>query len=269
MTLLEALILGLIQGLSEFLPISSSGHLEIGKEVLGTDLVSASDNLFFTITVHAATALSTIVVFRKDIASILWDLYTRKYTDTTNFVLFIVLSMLPAAAVGVFLKDEIESLFTGNMLLVGAMLLVTASLLFSTSFLKPRRGILDYKKSFIIGIAQAIAIIPGISRSGATIGTGLLLGINRSEVARFSFLMVIPLIFGAMAKEIIDHDPATSSSSIDPLALVVGFVAAFVAGLFACRVMINLVRRSKLWYFGFYCALAGGVAIISHFLSNG
>ncbi len=266
MTWLEALILGLIQGLSEFLPISSSGHLELGRVLLGTDLSNAEESFFFTITVHAATALSTIVVFRKDIAAILWDLYTLKFTDTTNMVLFIILSMIPAVGVGLFLKDEIESLFTGNLLLVGSMLLVTAALLFSTSALKPGKGILNYWKSSIIGIAQAIAILPGISRSGATISIGLLLGINREVVARFSFLMVLPVILGAMAKEVMDYKATSGGEEVNITALLIGFMAAFLSGWLACRWMIRLIKKSKLGYFAMYCAAIGLFAIINALL---
>jgi undecaprenyl-diphosphatase len=268
MTLLEAIILGLIQGLSEFLPVSSSGHLELGKEVLGVNLGNTSNNLFFTITVHSATALATIIVFRKDILNILWDVWRLKFTDNINFALFVIVSMIPAVFAGLFLEDELEKLFNGNVLLVGTMLLVTSILLFTTVKLKPQKGILDYKRSFMIGIAQAIAIIPGISRSGATISTGLLLGIKRKEVARFSFLMVIPLIFGAMAKEIMDYKPDESAADIKPEVLIAGFVAAFGSGWLACRWMIYLVRKSKLGYFALYCAVIG-IAAITYHLING
>lgn len=264
MNLIEAIILGIIQGLSEFLPISSSGHLEIGKVLLGTDVANNADNLFFTVTVHAATALSTMVVFRKDIGAILWDIYTLKFTDNINLILFIALSMIPAALIGFFFKSELEKLFDGNLIFVGSMLLVTSLLLFTTIKLKPKRGILDFKKSFIIGIAQAIAILPGISRSGATISIGLMLGIRRDEVARFSFLMVLPVIFGAMLKELLDarSQPASASGSIDPMVLVVGFIAAFVTGYFACSWMIRLIRKSRLGYFAVYCAVAGCFALV-------
>ncbi len=268
MTLLEAIILGLIQGLSEFLPVSSSGHLELGKEVLGVNLGNASNNLFFTITVHSATALATIIVFRKDILNILWDVWKLKFTDNINFILFVIVSMIPAVFAGLFLEDELEKLFNGNVPLVGTMLLVTSILLFTTVKLKPQKGILDYKRSFMIGIAQAIAIIPGISRSGATISTGLLLGIKRKEVARFSFLMVIPLIFGAMAKEIMDYKPDASAADIKPEVLIAGFVAAFGSGWLACRWMIYLVRKSKLGYFALYCAVIGIAAVVYHLING-
>jgi len=266
MNLIEAIILGIIQGLSEFLPVSSSGHLEIAKVLLGTDVANSGQNLFFTITVHAATALSTILVFRKDIAAILWDVYTLKFTDNINLLLFIGLSMIPAGAVGFFFKSEIESLFDGNLILVGGMLLVTSLLLLTTVTLKPKRGILDFKKSLLIGIAQAVAILPGISRSGATISVGLMLGIRRDEVARFSFLMVLPVIFGAMLKELLDAPAAPVSGSIDPMALVVGFIAAFVTGFIACRWMIRLIRKSKLGYFAIYCAIVGCATLVYGFI---
>ena len=259
MDFIESLVLGVIQGLTEFLPVSSSGHLELGKVIFDQDL-SASESLLFTIVVHAATALSTIVVFRNDIRTIFRELLTFRWTDSTNLVLFIIVSMIPAALVGFFWKDELESLFTGDLMLVGLMLMVTATLLLITSFLKPKRGIINYWKSLVIGVAQAIAILPGISRSGSTIAVGLMLGINRSKMARFSFLMVLPLIFGAMAKDLMDYDSA-KEASIETGNLVVAFIAAFATGILACNWMIKLVRKSKLSYFAIYCFIVGGIAI--------
>ncbi len=260
MNFLEALFLGLLQGLTEFLPVSSSGHIEIGKELLGLD-INPDDSKLFTIVVHGATALSTIVVFRNDLRAISRDLLTFRWTDSTNLMLFIIISMIPAVFVGLFWEDKIDELFAGNMVLVGSMLLVTGILLLITSYLKPKRGIVNYWKSAVLGVAQAIAILPGISRSGSTIATGLILGINRNTMARFSFLMVLPLIFGAMAKDIMDYNPS-AETDVEPLALIGGFIAAFVAGLFACNWMIKLVRKSKLSYFAVYCFAIGAIALI-------
>lgn len=264
MGIFEAIVLGLIQGLTEFLPVSSSGHIELGKALFGEKMADDSSSLF-TIVVHGATALSTIVVFRKDIAKIIRDLLSFRYTDSTNLVLFIILSMIPAAFVGFFLEDELDKLFNGNILLVGCMLLVTAAILYMTTLIKPKRGILNFKNAFVIGIAQALAILPGISRSGSTIATGLMLGINKKRMARFSFLMVLPLIFGIMAKKMLDYDSA-AEGSIEPMILIVGFVAAFLSGLIACRWMVYLVRKSKLHYFALYCAIVGLIAITTALL---
>jgi undecaprenyl-diphosphatase len=230
MGIVEALILGIIQGLTEFLPVSSSGHLEIAKWIMGSNAVP-EEGLLFTVTVHAATALATLVVFRKEVADIFKGLIQFKWNDELIFSLKIILSMVPAAAIGVLFNDEIEALFDGQILLVGAMLVVTGALLFladrATSSQKP----VGYLSALLIGISQAIAIIPGISRSGATISTAVLLGIDREKAARFSFLMVVPLILGKMAKDLLDGEVAFSGDQ--SISLIVGFIAAFVAGLFA------------------------------------
>lgn len=260
MDILEALILGIIQGLTEFLPVSSSGHLELGKVLLDIDLSKAENNLLFTIVVHGATALSTIVVYRRDLRFISRELLTFRYTDSTNFLLFIMLSMIPAGLVGYFLKEEIESFFSGNILLVGTMLLLTGFLLLLTNLVKPKRGILNFKNSLAMGIAQALAILPGVSRSGTTIATGVLLGIRRDRVARFSFLMVIPLIIGVMIKELKDY---SGNGDVDVMPLIIGFIAAFISGLLACKWMIRIVKKSKLIYFAYYCFAVGITAIIA------
>lgn len=264
MGILEAIFLGLIQGLTEFLPVSSSGHIELGKAILGEKMADDSSSLF-TIIVHGATALSTIIVFRKDIEKILRDLFTFRYTDSTNLLLFIIISMIPAALVGFFLEEELDKLFNGNILLVGCMLLVTAAILYTTTIIQPKRGILNFKNAFLIGLAQAFAILPGVSRSGSTIATGLMLGINKKRMARFSFLMVLPLIFGIMSKKLMDYD-AQAEGTIEPVVLLAGFAAAFISGLFACQWMVYLVRKSKLHYFAIYCAIVGIIAIITSFL---
>lgn len=258
MSALEAIILGLIQGLTEFLPVSSSGHLEIGKYVFG-DQSLPEESLLFTVVVHAATALATIVVFRKDIVLILKGLITPEFNDEKRFSLKIVISMIPAAIVGVLFNDLIESFFSGQLLLVGAMLLVTGVLLFLADRAKNTTKKVGYWDSLIIGISQAIAILPGISRSGATIATSVLLGVDRARAARFSFLMVIPLILGKMAKDILDGGLAVSSDQ--GLALILGFIAAFGSGILACQWMIALVKRSKLIYFSIYCFLVGAVSV--------
>lgn len=352
MSALDAIILGMIQGLTEFLPVSSSGHLEIAKAMLGD---VPEEGMLMTILLHFATALSTIVIFREDVVDIFRGLFKFKNNEETRFSLMIVLSMIPAAAVGVLLEDQIDSVFSGKLGLVGAMLILTGGLLFVADRARATEGKVTLTRAIIVGIAQAIAILPGISRSGATIGTSVLLGIDRQRAARFSFLMVVPLIFGAMAvktkdylevssleekgleerteiildevkedvemdsvqakylryaiwikedmwqsirsnndsiaandiapvyelklqdagfnkeqiTQIQEHDlgkirPAQKTST---LALIVGFIAAFVTGLIACTWMIALVKRSKLKYFSFYCFGVGTIAIIWTFVA--
>ncbi|WP_066630406.1 undecaprenyl-diphosphate phosphatase [Labilibacter marinus] len=260
MSVIEALILGIIQGLTEFLPVSSSGHLEIGKHLLG---VEATDNLTFTVVVHGATVLSTIVVFRKDIAHLIKGLFAFKWNEETQYLFKIAVSMIPIGIVGVFFKDYVEELFNTEkiMLLVGCMLLITATLLAFTFYAKSKDKEVSFKDAFIIGIAQTIAVLPGISRSGSTIATGLLLGNKREAVARFSFLMVLIPILGENVLSFLKDD-FTASGSIGAMPLLVGFIGAFVAGLLACKAMISLVKKGKLIYFAIYCAAAGAIAII-------
>ena len=259
---LEAIVLGIIQGLTEFLPVSSSGHLEIGKALFG-DTSLQEESLMFTVVVHFATALATIVVFRKDIGLILKGLLTKEMNDEKRFSIKIVISMIPAAIVGVLFDKEIEALFSGQILLVGGMLLVTGILLFLADRAKNTNKKVSFINSFIIGVAQAIAILPGISRSGATIATSVLLGVDRSRAARFSFLMVVPLILGKIAKDLLDGGFATSADQ--SLNLILGFVAALVSGYFACQWMIALVKKSKLVYFSIYCFVVGAIAIFVSF----
>ena len=258
MSTIEALILGIIQGLSEFLPISSSGHLEIGKVLLDAN---TSESMLFTIVVHGATVLSTLVIFRKEITQLLIGLFQFKWNFETQYIAKIALSMIPVLIVGLFFEEQIEALFTGNLVLVGAMLLYTATLLGFTYFKKNGRKALSYIDAIIIGIAQAIAVIPGISRSGSTIATGLLLGNKKEEVSKFSFLMVLAPIIGANLLSFKDADLSTEAG-ISTLSLIVGFVAAFVVGMLACRWMIKIVNRGKLIWFAVYCALVGIAAII-------
>lgn len=262
MELLTSLILGIIQGLTEFLPVSSSGHLEIGKAIFGNDW-SADESMLMTVVLHFATALSTIVIFRKEIVTIVKGLFSKEDKQAKSFSFFIVVSMVPAAIVGVLFDDIIESFFDGNLLLVSIMLIATGGLLFLADRAKSSEKKVGIKESILIGIAQAIAILPGISRSGATISTSVLLGVDREQSARFSFLMVVPLIFGKMAKDILDG----AFDKIDgPLINYgVGFLAAFLTGIFACTLMIKLVKNSQLKYFSIYCFL---VAVITLFVIN-
>lgn len=259
MELIDAIILGIIQGLTEFLPVSSSGHLEIGKALLGENRLPA-ESLLFTVVVHFATALSTIVVFRKDIAEILIGLFQFKKNPETLFVGKIILSMIPAAIVGVVFEEQLESLFGGQIVFVGCMLILTAVLLFLADKAKYTDKPVSFGQALLVGIAQAIAILPGISRSGATISTSVLLGIDKNKAARFSFLMVIPLILGKIAKDILDGALSYETAGIGYLSA--GFLAAFLSGIIACTWMIQLVRKSKLAYFSIYCLIVGLIAII-------
>ena len=282
--IINAIILGIIQGLTEFLPVSSSGHLEIGKYLLGDDSMP-DESMLMTVMLHAATALSTMVVFRKEVMEILKGLMNpfkkaekvlddetlidgkmrndkvskSSLNDETLFSLKIILSMIPAVFVGLFFEDLIETLFSRNLLLIGLMLFVTGLLLFLADRAKNTEKEVSFGNALIIGIAQAIAILPGISRSGATISTSVLLGIDRTRAAKFSFLMVVPLIFGKMAKDIMDG--ALSAPNVEALPLAAGFVAAFFTGIAACVWMIALVKKSKLSYFAIYCFIVGAIAV--------
>ena len=254
----DALILGIIQGLTEFLPVSSSGHLELGKAILG-DTSVPEESLMFTVVVHFATALSTIVVFRKDILEILKGLFSFSWNEETQFSAKIIVSMIPAVIVGLFFEEQLEALFGGNILLVGCMLIVTALLLYFADKAKDTQKKVSFSNAFIIGLSQAVAMLPGISRSGATISTSVLLGNDKGKAARFSFLMVIPLILGKIAKDILGGDLSASSGNVS--VLIIGFIGAFVAGLIACTWMIKLVKKSKLSWFAIYCLIVGLVAI--------
>ncbi len=254
----EALILGLVQGLTEFLPVSSSGHLELGKAILD---VNPEKSLMFTVLVHGATVLSTIVVFYKDIWRLFKGLFAFKWNEETSYVARLLLSMVPVAILGVFFKEEIESFFTGNVRFVGAMLIVTAALLTLTYLRKTNIRKIGFLDSIIIGVAQAFAVLPGVSRSGATISTGLMLGVKREFAARFSFLMVLIPILGANFKDLASGE-MTGNAEVGMLPLVVGFLAAFISGLLACRWMINIVKKGNLIYFAIYCLIVGTIAII-------
>jgi len=257
MSWLEALLLGLIQGLTEFLPVSSSGHLELGKALLG---IEAEKSLAFTVAVHGATVLSTIVVFRKDLWHIIRDLFMFQWNESTRFSLKILISMIPVLIVGILFKEEIEGFFTGNVVFVGSMLIITSVMLASTYLIKSNNKKIGFIDSFIIGIAQAFAVLPGISRSGATISTGVLLGNKRELITRFSFLMVLIPIIGANLQDSLSGN-ITGEEGIGIVPIAVGFVAAFVSGLLACRWMIKIVKRGKLIFFAVYCLIIGLIAI--------
>ncbi len=260
---IEALLLGIIQGLTEFLPVSSSGHLELGKALLG---VEAKESLMFTIVVHGATVLSTIVVFWKDIALITRGFFEFRWNDDTQYVVKIIISMIPVAILGLFFKDFVKEIFNNAniILFVGCMLLVTAALLALTYHSNPKKKEISYKNAFVIGIAQAFAVMPGISRSGATIATGLLLGNKKAEVAKFSFLMVLIPILGENVLNIFSGKFA-SETDVSGVALGVGFIAAFISGLLACKWMLRIVKRGKLVYFAAYCLIIGLTAIFIHY----
>tara|TARA_B110000259_G_scaffold167178_1_gene195334 strand:- start:435 stop:1223 length:789 start_codon:yes stop_codon:yes gene_type:complete len=259
MDILDSILLGIIQGLTEFLPVSSSGHLEIGKALLGDDSIP-EDSLIFTVVLHFATALSTLIVFRKDIVQILSQLFKFEWNEDTQFIFKIIISIIPAGIIGLLFEKELESLFGNNISLVGAMLIVTALLLFLADRAKPTTKKVGFWDAFIIGISQAVAMLPGVSRSGATISTSVLLGNDKSKAARFSFLMVIPLIFGKIGKDLISGDLSYDAANFG--CLLAGFLAAFLAGLFACTLMIKLVKNSKLKYFAYYCLVVGVLALI-------
>ena len=259
MTWLESLILGLIQGLTEFLPVSSSGHLEIGKVLLN---VEVKENLTFTVLVHFATVLSTITVFFRDIKKLTTGLFAFRWNEETRYVSKILISMIPVLIIGILFREEVESLFSGNLVMVGGALLVTALLLISTQLVKAGDKKIPFLDAFIMGIAQAAAVIPGLSRSGATISAGLLMKNNRSDVARFSFLMVLLPIIGAALLDILSMSSSTGESGISSLALITGFLAAYISGYLACTWMISLVKKGNLYWFALYCAVVGIVSII-------
>jgi undecaprenyl-diphosphatase len=260
---LIAILLGIVQGLTEFLPVSSSGHLELAKYFLG-DTSMAKESLLMTIVLHAATALSTVVVFRKDIGQIFAGLFQFQDNEETRFSLKIIVSMIPAGLVGFFYEDALDALFDKQVLLVSMMLIVTGLLLLLADRVKSGKTELNFKNALLIGIAQAIAILPGISRSGATISTSVMLGVDRAQAARFSFLMVLPLILGKIAKDILDGDISQSDRLFE---LGAGFIAAFLTGLFACTWMIRIVKNSRLHYFAYYCMAVGALAIAIYTLT--
>ena len=260
---LQALALGILQGLTEYLPVSSSGHLTIGAHLFG---LSGEENLAFTVAVHVATVLSTCVILWKEIVWLFQDLFRFKWNEGTKYIVNILVSMIPVAIVGFFFKDKVEAVFGSGLLVVGICLWITASLLAFSYWAKPRqRENISPLHAFVIGIAQAVAVLPGLSRSGSTIATGLLLGNKKEKLAQFSFLMVIPPILGEAlldTKDMVEVGVSTAMAGLSPVALAVGFVAAFVSGCFACKWMINLVKKGKLIWFALYCAIVGTLAIV-------
>ena len=266
MNYLESIILGVVQGLTEFLPVSSSGHLQIAKELLGVEIV---ENLTFDVTLHAATVLSTIVVLHKQIWDLVRGLLRFERNSQTEYIAKIVLSMIPIGIVGFAFKDQLNAMLSSSviMLIVGEMLLVTAALLTFAARAKEReKSELSWRDAWIIGCAQAVAAMPGLSRSGTTIATGLLLGNKREVVAQFSFLMVLPPILGEALLDLIKSSGEAAATGISAGVMAAGFVSAFVTGCLACKFMLGIVRRGKLTWFAAYCAVAGVVAILSYIL---
>lgn len=262
MNTLQAILLGIVQGITEFLPVSSSGHLQIFKEMMEVEL---EENLTFDVTLHAATVLSTIVVLWREVVRLLKGVFSRRFTPEQAYVLKILLSMIPIGIVGLTLKDRIEAMLGAPWILyaVGVMLLLTAALLAFAYYAKPRqKEEISYRDAFIIGIAQACAALPGLSRSGTTIATGLLLGNKKTSVAQFSFLMVLAPILGEMLLEILS---GKMTASVETVPLLAGFAAAFVTGCLACRLMIGIVRKGRLIWFAVYCAVVGIVSIASYY----
>lgn len=264
---IQAFLLGLVQGLTEYLPVSSSGHLAIGSALFG---IEGEENLAFTVIVHVATVFSTLVILWKEISWIFKGLAQCRMNDETRYFTNIVISMIPVGIVGVFFKDYVEEIFGSGLAIVGSMLLVTALLLTFSYFAKPRqKANISMRDAFIIGLAQAVAVLPGLSRSGSTIATGLLLGNSKEKLAQFSFIMVIPPILGEALLDVVKMLQGSADSmlqSVAPLSLIVGFLAAFISGCVACKWMISIVKRGKLIYFAIYCALAGAATLIFNFI---
>ena len=259
MDFFEAIILGIIQGLTEFLPISSSGHLEIANKLLNNKI--GSDNLLLIIVLHFGTAVSTLIVFKQDIIKIIYEFGNVKNPRSSSLILKITYSMIPVVVIGLIFEEQIESLFKGNLILVGFMLIITGFLLFLTDRKKAINKTVSTKNAIIIGVSQAIAILPGISRSGATISTAVLLGVNKSQAAKFSFLMVIPIIIGKIIKDLATGDISYKEEMF--FILVIGFLSSLITGIIACKLMIKIVENSKLKYFSIYCFLIGIICIIT------
>ncbi len=273
MSELQAVLLGLVQGLTEFLPVSSSGHLTIFRSLFGVE----AENLTFEVAVHAATVLSTIVAFRKEIWDLLKGFFKFKMNSQTHYIFKIAVSMIPVMIVGLFFKDYVTTLFGSGLLIVGCMLLVTAILLYLGEKLSDRAALrakegdsegreVGYLDAFIIGLAQSVAVLPGLSRSGTTIATGLMLGVKKSAVAQFSFLMVLVPILGEAFLELVSGEFTVAASGISTLALILGFISAFISGYVACRWMINIVRKAKLHWFSLYCLFAAVACVVIEWL---
>jgi undecaprenyl-diphosphatase len=253
----EAMVLGLIQGLTEFLPVSSSGHLELGKYLFN---INPDENFYFSVAVHGATVLSTIAVLWKEIADLFKGFFKFRLNEETKYVFKLFISMIPVGIAGLFLTDIIEKYFAGNMISLGIQFIITAAILILPSFIKSKEKPIGYLDSFIIGIAQAIAVLPAISRSGSTIATGLMLGNKKSEIAKFSFLMVLIPVIGANLIELKSGDFSVEGTSV--LIILAGFITAFISGYFACKWMINLVKKGNLTWFAVYCVLVGIFSIL-------
>ena len=258
MEIIKSILLGIVQGLTEFLPISSSGHLEIFKVILGFE-TGLNNNILFTLILHLATSFSVIVVYWNDINKIFKSIFSIKKDENTYFFSLILISIFPAGIVGFLLEEKISKLFDGNIILVGSMLLFTSIILFVSDFKIKTTKKLDYVKSFFVGVSQALAIIPGISRSGLTICSSVLMGVNRELAAKFSFLMVLPLIFGSFLKILIFDEIIFNQEIIS--SYVFGFLSAFISGIFACKWMIVIVKKSKMKYFSLYCLAVGLICI--------
>lgn len=267
MSWFEALVLGLLQGLTEYLPVSSSGHLAIGSALFG---IEGEENLTFTIVVHVATVLSTLVILWKEIDWIFRGLFKFQMNEETKYVFSIIVSMIPVGIVGLFFKDYVEDIFGSGLLIVGIMLLVTAGLLVFSYYAKPRqKEKISLRDAFIIGLAQACAVMPGLSRSGSTIATGLLLGNKKETLAQFSFLMVIPPILGEALLDIIKavrHGAEAAAGDLPLMSLLVGVLAAFISGCLACKWMLNIVKKGKLVYFAIYCAIVGIILVATNLM---
>ena len=257
MNWLEAIVLGLIQGFTEFLPVSSSGHLELGKYLFG---IEPEANFYFSIAVHGATVLSTILVLWKEIANLTKGLFKFSWNEETSYVAKIIVSMVPTAFAGFFLKEIAENYFTGNMISLGIQFIISALLLLLTLVIKPKERPISFMDSFIIGLAQAFAILPAVSRSGATIATGMMLGNKKSEIAKFSFLMVLVPVIGANLVEMRSGEFTTEGTSF--MVILAGFITAFISGYFACKWMINLVKKGNLTWFAIYCIIVGIFSIL-------
>ena len=259
MDIIDSILLGIIQGLTEFLPVSSSGHLALLGSIMN---IQDEAGLGFALALHTGTVLSTIVIFRKELITLIIGFFKFKYNWETQFVLKIFVSMIPVLIVGLTMRDYVESLFVGNMVIVGVMLLVTATLLWVSSVKKQGTKELGYKEAFVIGIAQALAVLPGLSRSGSTIATGMIIGVKRENLAKFSFLMVLIPILGASFLDVVSGDMAESVSQVSGWLIFAGFLTSFIVGMLACRLMIRMVQKGNLRWFAYYCLVVGIVTII-------
>jgi undecaprenyl-diphosphatase len=263
--IINSIILGIVQGLTEFLPVSSSGHLELAKFILG-DKTMGEESMLMTTILHLGTALATMIVFRKTIGEILKNLFNKEDAGARTFAYKVILSMVPAVFVGLFFEEAIESLFNANILMVCGCLIVTGILLFFAAKAKNTDQDVTYRSAAIIGISQAIAILPGISRSGATISTATLLGVDKAKAAEFSFLMVVPLIFGKMSKDVLDGALLERTTNLTSIGI--GFVVSFIVGIFACQLMLKIVKSSKFSYFSYYCFIVGTTGVIYWILNR-